>query len=116
MPKSISPFEAWLRSEAPNTPSETRDLLAKAFVAGTAVTLKQATEDDLAELLQDLTVSVDVSTCDEDAGNRYFGTVTEVMHSPDDKLGITLLVQDARPNFDVAVAPKATAPKRKSKA
>lgn len=113
MTNSNRTFEAWLQAEAPDTPVEIRDLLAKAFAAGTAVNLKQATTDDLADLLQDMTVSVDVSTCDEDAGNRYFGTVTEVMYSPDDKLGLTLLVQDAEPNFKVANAPKPTTRKRK---
>jgi hypothetical protein len=31
--------------------------------------------------------------------SRYFGTVTEVMYDLDDKHGVTLLVQDAEPNF-----------------
>ena len=47
-------------------------------------------------------VSVDVSTCEEDAGHRYFGTVTEVMDgSSADKFGVVLLVQDAKPNYEV---------------
>lgn len=46
-------------------------------------------------------VSIDVSTCDADAGNRYFGTVTEVSELYTAKNGYILLVQDAKPNFDV---------------
>ncbi|EMX9520758.1 DUF551 domain-containing protein, partial [Salmonella enterica] len=46
-------------------------------------------------------VSIDVSTCDADAGNRYFGTVTEVSELDTAKNGYILLVQDAEPNFDV---------------
>lgn len=46
-----------------------------------------------------MSVSVDVSTCD-DANNRYFGVVSEVMDaSSADKFGVVLLVQDATPNF-----------------
>ncbi len=33
---------------------------------------------NLPELIEGMEVSIDVSTCDADAGNRYFGTVTEV--------------------------------------
>ncbi len=46
-------------------------------------------------------VSIDVSTCDADFGNRYFGTVTEVSKLDTAKNGYILLVQDAKPNFDV---------------
>lgn len=53
----------------------------------------------LRDLIEGLSISVDVSTNEETAGNRYFGTVTEVMDAPGDKLGVTLLVQDAKPNF-----------------
>ena len=54
---------------------------------------------DLSGLLKGMSVSVDVSTGDHDSGNRYFGTVTEVMEAELDKHGVTLLVQDAEPNF-----------------
>lgn len=54
----------------------------------------------LRELIEGMSVSVDVSTGEDDAGHRYFGTVTEVMDAPDDKCGVTLLVQDAEPNFE----------------
>lgn len=46
-------------------------------------------------------VSIDVSTCDADLGNRYFGTVTEVLELDTAKNGYILLVQDAEPNFDI---------------
>ncbi|EBV0671953.1 DUF551 domain-containing protein [Salmonella enterica subsp. enterica serovar Virchow] len=53
------------------------------------------------ELIEGMEVSIDVSTCDADAGNRYFGTVTEVSELDTAKNGYILLVQDAEPNFDV---------------
>ena len=55
--------------------------------------------DATRSFIEGMSVSVDVSTGDHDAGNRYFGTVTEVMDAPDDKHGVTLLVQNAEPNF-----------------
>ncbi|EAA2619437.1 DUF551 domain-containing protein [Salmonella enterica] len=56
---------------------------------------------NLPELIEGMEVSIDVSTCDTDAGNRYFGTVTEVSELYTAKNGYILLVQDAEPNFDV---------------
>ncbi|EJK6209836.1 Lar family restriction alleviation protein [Salmonella enterica] len=56
---------------------------------------------NLPELIEDMEVSIDVSTCGADAGNRYFGTVTEVSELYTAKNGYILLVQDAEPNFDV---------------
>ncbi|HFY1338346.1 TPA: DUF551 domain-containing protein [Salmonella enterica subsp. enterica serovar Typhimurium] len=56
---------------------------------------------ELPELIKGMEVSIDVSTCDADAGNRYFGTVTEVSELDTAKNGYILLVQDAEPNFDV---------------
>lgn len=56
---------------------------------------------ELPELIEGMEVSVDVSTCDFDAGHRYFGTVTEVSELDTAKNGYILLVQDAEPNFDV---------------
>ncbi|EAB7821480.1 DUF551 domain-containing protein [Salmonella enterica subsp. enterica] len=56
---------------------------------------------ELPELIEGMEVSVDVSTCDFDAGHRYFGTVTEVSVLDTAKNGYILLVQDAKPNFDV---------------
>lgn len=59
----------------------------------------QAQAMDIAELVTGMSVSVDVSTGDDDAGNRYFGTVTVIQEDLNDKHGLTLLVQDAEPNF-----------------
>ncbi|EJF5433475.1 hypothetical protein M8V57_002718 [Salmonella enterica] len=56
---------------------------------------------NLPELIEGMEVSIDVSTCDADAGNRYFGTVTEVSELYTARNGYILLVQDAEPNFDV---------------
>lgn len=56
---------------------------------------------NLPELIEGMEVSIDVSTCGADAGNRYFGTVTEVSELYTAKNGYILLVQDAEPNFDV---------------
>ncbi|EHL4998737.1 DUF551 domain-containing protein, partial [Escherichia coli] len=56
---------------------------------------------NLPELIEGMEVSIDVSTCDADLGNRYFGTVTEVLELDTAKNGYILLVQDAEPNFDV---------------
>jgi ribosomal protein L21E len=73
-------------------------------------TLDTATmSDEMRSYIEGMSVSVDVSTSENDAGNRYFGTVTEVMDDQDDKHGVTLLVQDAQPNFTVvnsAAVPK----------
>ncbi|EBI5186331.1 DUF551 domain-containing protein [Salmonella enterica subsp. enterica serovar Oranienburg] len=57
---------------------------------------------ELPELIEGMEVSIDVSTCDADAGNRYFGTVTEVSELDTAKNGYILLVQDAEPNFKTA--------------
>ncbi|MGD7764328.1 DUF551 domain-containing protein, partial [Escherichia coli] len=46
-------------------------------------------------------VSIDVSTCDADLGNRYFGIVTEALELDTAKNGYILPVQDAEPNFDI---------------
>lgn len=56
---------------------------------------------NLPELIEGMEVSIDVSTCDADLGNRYFGTVTESLELDTAKNGYILLVQDAEPNFDV---------------
>lgn len=58
--------------------------------------------DELMELIEGMEVSVDVSTCDADAGHRYFGTVTEISELETAKNGFILLVQDAKPNFKQA--------------
>lgn len=56
---------------------------------------------NLPALIEGMEVSIDVSTCDADLGNRYFGTVTEASELDTAKNGYILLVQDAEPNFDV---------------
>ena len=63
----------------------------------------------LRSMIEGMSVSVDVSTGDHDAGHRYFGTVTEAMECQGDKHGVTLLVQDAEPNF-AAPTPQAAQP------
>lgn len=56
---------------------------------------------NLPELIEGMEVSIDVSTCDADLGNRYFGTVTEASELDTAKNGYILLVQDVEPNFDI---------------
>lgn len=56
---------------------------------------------NLPELIEGMEVSIDVSTCDADLGNRYFGTVTEALELDTAKNCYILLVQDAEPNFDI---------------
>lgn len=53
----------------------------------------------VADLVEGMSVSVDVSTSEADAGHRYFGTVTVAQEDPDGKHGLILLVQNAEPNF-----------------
>jgi len=60
---------------------------------------------ELADLIEGMSVSVDVSTGEHDAGNRLFGTVSEVMECLGDKHGLTLLVQDPEPNFKTDARP-----------
>lgn len=65
----------------------------------------------IADLVEGMTVSVDVSTGEHDSGNRLFGTVTECMMDSDGKHGLILLVQDPEPNFKAkhpAAAPAET--------
>lgn len=79
--------------------NEELELARIALAALTAEPVSQTYE--LPELIEGMEVSVDVSTCDFDAGHRYFGTVTEVSELDSAKSGYILLVQDAEPNFDV---------------
>lgn len=86
----------------PNQAWETWQRAWQAAIASMAVidpqtgSMAQAYRD----LIEGMSVSVDVSTGDDDAGHRYFGTITEVMDDPNDKHHVTLLVQDAAPNFN----------------
>lgn len=56
----------------------------------------------MSDLLVGMSVAVDVSTSEADAGNRYFGTISEVMVDPVEKHGLSLLVQSPEPNFTPA--------------
>lgn len=58
-------------------------------------------EDNLPDIIEGMSVSVDVSTNDHDSGNRLFGVVDEVMENGYDKNGYILLVYETEPNFDV---------------
>ncbi|EAM4660410.1 DUF551 domain-containing protein [Salmonella enterica] len=81
-------------------PAEEAEELARIALA--ALEAEPVSETyNLPELIEGMEVSIDVSTCDTDAGNRYFGTVTEVSELYTAKNGYILLVQDAEPNFDV---------------
>ncbi|ELU9566683.1 DUF551 domain-containing protein [Salmonella enterica] len=81
-------------------PAEEAEELARIALA--ALEAEPVSETyNLPELIEGMEVSIDVSTCDADAGNRYFGTVTEVSELYTAKNGYILLVQDAKPNFDV---------------
>ncbi len=66
--------------------------------------------DAMRDFIEGMSVSIDVSTGDSDAGNRYFGTISEVMVDPHDKHGVTLLVQDAKPNFGALATSAPAAP------
>ncbi|EIH5093774.1 TPA: hypothetical protein ACG04D_003812 [Escherichia coli] len=80
-------------------PEVVRELARIALASLEAEPVSQAY--NLAELIEGMEVSIDVSTCDADLGNRYFGTVTEALELDTAKNGYILLVQDAEPNFDV---------------
>lgn len=56
--------------------------------------------DAMREFIEGMEVSVDVSTGDDDAGHRLFGTIAEVMDSPGSKHGVILLMHDQEPNFE----------------
>lgn len=61
---------------------------------------KQQPAPGVAAMVEGMEVSVDVSTCDDDIGNRYFGTVTLAQPQKGSKHGMILLIQDAEPNFE----------------
>jgi hypothetical protein len=54
---------------------------------------------DIAELVEGMEVSIDVSTGDHDSGHRLFGSVTLVQENQGSKHGLILLVQDPEANF-----------------
>ena len=59
---------------------------------------------DIAELVEGMEVSIDVSTGDHDSGHRLFGIVTLVQENQGSKHGLILLVQDIEANFEIALA------------
>ncbi|MGR7269622.1 hypothetical protein ACU615_12960 [Klebsiella aerogenes] len=99
---AASAIEDLLEHTDPNTnyysgvwadvPGKLRDALLQAEPVTTA--------NKLPELIEGMEVSIDVSTCDADAGNRYFGTVAELSELDGAKNGYILLVHDAKPNFN----------------
>ncbi|HAW1417918.1 TPA: DUF551 domain-containing protein [Escherichia coli] len=94
-------IELFIKSPLENglTRGEQMELARIALASLEAEPVSQAY--NLAELIEGMEVSIDVSTCDADLGNRYFGTVTEALELDTAKNGYNLLVQDAEPNFDV---------------
>lgn len=97
-------IQQWRETYGPGSnvvlPAEEAEELARiALVSLEAEPVSQTY--NLPELIEGMEVSIDVSTCDVDLGNRYFGTVTEALELDTAKNGYILLVQDAEPNFDV---------------
>lgn len=97
-------IQQWRETYGPGSnvvlPAEEAEELARiALVSLEAEPVSQTY--NLPELIEGMEVSIDVSTCDADLGNRYFGTVTEALELDTAKNGYIRLVQDAEPNFDV---------------
>ncbi|HFP0328562.1 TPA: DUF551 domain-containing protein [Escherichia coli] len=97
-------IQQWRETYGPGSnvvlPAEEAEELARiALVSLEAEPVSQTY--NLPELIEGMEVSIDVSTCDVDLGNRYFGTVTEALELDTAQNGYILLVQDAEPNFDV---------------
>lgn len=94
-------IELFIKSPLKNgiTRGEQMELARIALASLEAEPVSQAY--NLPELIEGMEVSIDVSTCDADLGNRYFGTVTEALELDTAKNGYILLVQDAEPNFDI---------------
>ncbi|HDL0236190.1 DUF551 domain-containing protein [Escherichia coli] len=97
-------IKQWRETYGPGSnvvlPAEEAEELARIALASLEVEPVSQTYN-LPELIEGMEVSIDVSTCDADLGNRYFGTVTEALELDTAKNGYILLVQDAEPNFDV---------------
>ncbi|ENV0480700.1 hypothetical protein ACE2RY_003396 [Salmonella enterica] len=97
-------IQQWRETYGPGSnvvlPAEEAEELARIVLASLEAEPVSETYN-LPELIEGMEVSIDVSTCDADAGNRYFGTVTEISELYTAKNGYILLVQDAEPNFDV---------------
>ncbi|WP_413177762.1 DUF551 domain-containing protein [Escherichia coli] len=97
-------IKQWRETYGPGSnvvlPAEEAEELAR--IALTSLEAEPVSQTyNLPELIEGMEVSIDVSTCDADLGNRYFGTVTEALELDTAKNGYILLVQDAEPNFDV---------------
>ncbi|EEW7582285.1 DUF551 domain-containing protein [Escherichia coli] len=97
-------IKRWRETYGPGSnvvlPAEEAEELARIALASLEAEPVSQTYN-LPELIEGMEVSIDVSTCDADLGNRYFGTVTEALELDTAKNGYILLVQDAEPNFDV---------------
>ncbi|EES6985973.1 DUF551 domain-containing protein [Escherichia coli] len=97
-------IKQWRETYGPGSnvvlPAEEAEELARIALAALEAEPVNQTYN-LPELIEGMEVSIDVSTCDADLGNRYFGTVTEALELDTAKNGYILLVQDAEPNFDV---------------
>ncbi|EFH3707920.1 DUF551 domain-containing protein [Escherichia coli] len=97
-------IKQWRETYGPGSnvvlPAEEAEELARIALASLETEPVSQTYN-LPELIEGMEVSIDVSTCDADLGNRYFGTVTEALELDTAKNGYILLVQDAEPNFDV---------------
>lgn len=92
---ALSDLEWWARRKLAAHAQAAECVTAPAGVVGPDGMMR----DELRGMIEGMSVSVDVSTGDHDAGHRYFGTVTEVMECQGNEHGVTLLVQDAEPNF-----------------
>ncbi|MBB7410443.1 DUF551 domain-containing protein [Escherichia coli] len=97
-------IKQWRETYGPGSnvvlPAEEAEELARIALASLGAEPVSQTYN-LPELIEGMEVSIDVSTCDADLGNRYFGTVTEALELDTAKNGYILLVQDAEPNFDI---------------
>ena len=97
-------IKQWRETYGPDSnvvlPAEEAEELARIALASLEAEPVSQTYN-LPELIEGMEVSIDVSTCDADLGNRYFGTVTEALELDTAKNGYILLVQDAEPNFDI---------------
>ncbi|HAL2876842.1 TPA: DUF551 domain-containing protein [Escherichia coli] len=99
----IKSFITGFLSDPAHDNQSTDSLLANVFrIAQASLEAEPVSQTyNLPELIEGMEVYIDVSTCDADLGNRYFGTVTEALELDTAKNGYILLVQDAEPNFDV---------------
>ncbi len=99
----VPTFDEWLELRGNKPLGWVKDAMRESYDACRAAMLQAepvTTANKLPELIEGMEVSIDVSTCDADAGNRYFGTVAELSELDGAKNGYILLVQDAKPNFN----------------